>query len=86
MIHQSSAHPMSSDEEVCARVKRRIADRPELAAGVLVSVNAGTVSLSGAVSCYYHRQLAIEYAQHIPGVFHVVDEIDVIDRLPKRAK
>ena len=43
-----------------------------------VNVENGVVTLSGEVSSYYEKQVAINSVTQVPGVANVVDEITVI--------
>ena len=42
-----------------------------------VRVQQGVAFLSGHVSCFYERQLAISACQRVAGVYRVTDEIEV---------
>ena len=42
-----------------------------------IDVADGTVTLRGIVRSFYERQLCLVCAQHVPGVFNLVDDIKV---------
>jgi len=42
-----------------------------------IDVEDGTVTLRGRVTSFYERQLCLSCCRHVPGVFNLVDEIDV---------
>jgi osmotically-inducible protein OsmY len=66
-----------ADEELRQRVALHLGNcRPELE-GLTVTVNDGSVTLSGEVPTFFLRQLAIERTRHVAGVRRLVDQIDV---------
>src|SRR5687768_13937904 len=70
-------YPHLEESELAQRVRLRMtAIRPELG-GISVTVDHGTVRLSGQTATFYLRQLALTAAQHVAGVQHVVDDIEV---------
>ena len=42
-----------------------------------IEVKDGTVTLRGYVASFYERQLCLSCCRHVPGVFRMVDEINV---------
>ncbi len=42
-----------------------------------IEVANGTATLRGTVASFYERQLCLSCCQHVPGVFKLVDEIEV---------
>ncbi|HEX4130691.1 MAG TPA: BON domain-containing protein [Pirellulales bacterium] len=81
-----------------ADANRRLADRVRTALvrlqvpafrALSVEVRAGTVHLDGDVGSFYEKQLARACSRAIPGVFHVIDTLRVVDRTsdsgPRRA-
>ena len=42
-----------------------------------IEVDGGTVTLRGGVASFYERQLCLSCCRRVPGVFKLVDEIDV---------
>lgn len=59
------------------RVKAYLATKRPALGKLSVSADAGTVRLSGPVSSFYLRQLALSAASRVAGVLHVVDDIEV---------
>lgn len=68
----------ASDVELARRIQLAFNQRSSGLKNVMPTVRGGTVILSGTVKSFYHRQLAIECARHIPNVYDVIDEIDVL--------
>jgi osmotically-inducible protein OsmY len=67
----------SGDDDLLRRVKLSLyAKRAELAS-LLVRADGGIIRLSGFVSSFYVRQLAVSAVTHVAGVRRVVDEIAV---------
>ena len=68
----------SLSEGVTRRIINLLSQRggPWLAS-VKVGFQSGTATLSGAVRSYHERQLCIACCQHTPGVYRVVDELEV---------
>ena len=65
------------DEDLEKRVKLYLsAKHPELGK-LLVWVDGGSVRLSGSVSSFHVRQLALSITSHVAGVRHIVDDIAV---------
>lgn len=52
---------------------------------LLVSCRRGVVRLSGAVSSFHVRQLALAVTSRVDGVQHIIDEINVVES-HKRSK
>ncbi len=42
-----------------------------------IEVQDGTVTLRGNVASFYERQLCLSCCRHVPGVFRMVDEINI---------
>jgi hypothetical protein len=42
-----------------------------------IEVENGTVNVQGTVASFYERQVCVSCCQHVPGVFGLVDEINV---------
>ncbi len=51
-----------------------------------VAVYHGRVTLRGQLDSFYEKQVAINSCQHVAGVLGLVDEIDVREPMPRRAK
>jgi hypothetical protein len=49
-----------------------------------VEAQDGTVTLSGRVASYYHRQLAQSRARHVAGVVRLIDALTVVERPASR--
>ena len=69
----------TADEELARRVflflsTRQVGDLRRLA----VTARDGRVRLSGRVSSFYHRQLAVSFARKVAGVLTVDDQITVL--------
>jgi osmotically-inducible protein OsmY len=73
-------HPESTeDERLAKRVRKSAVGRIPLAAqNIRVDAAQGTVTLSGRVRSYYHKQLWLNAAQRVVGVERVVDKIEVV--------
>jgi len=78
---------LTADEELARRVSlflatRQVGDLRRLA----VTARQGRVRLSGRVSSFYHRQLALTYTRKVAGVLSVDDQIGVTiyTRTPRR--
>lgn len=65
-------------EDLCERVRLFLQRRmyPSLRRLRVTEVE-GRVILEGVVNRYYDRQLAVECARHVPGVYGVIDKIVV---------
>ncbi len=48
-----------------------------------VSVDNGSVTLSGRLQSYYEKQVALSSCQRVAGVIRLVDEVRVSGRTPK---
>lgn len=46
---------------------------------LLISCRRGVVRLSGAVSSFHVRQLALAVTSQVEGVHQIIDEIDVVE-------
>lgn len=65
------------EEDLARRVRLFLASqRPELGK-LLIQVQGDSVRLTGPVSSYYVRQLALASASRVAAVRHIVDEIEV---------
>ena len=42
-----------------------------------IEVENGTVTVRGTVPSFYERQICVSCCRHVPGVFRLVDEIEV---------
>jgi hypothetical protein len=75
------------NEELAGRVRLSLTQRRPEFCKLSVREDNGTVELSGEISSYYLRQLAITIARHVAGVLHVRDEMHVplFQGLPKLA-
>ena len=51
-----------------------------------VRVTHGQVTISGEVDSYYEKQVAINACQHVAGVLSLVDDIDVRQASPRKAR
>jgi osmotically-inducible protein OsmY len=70
-------YPQIDEGDLEQRIKLHLkATRPEFK-NVAVSVNSGTVRLSGQLASFYLRQLALAAAQRVAGVQRVRDAIEV---------
>jgi len=77
MVANSTEHPLAS------RVRRAIHDKNSQLSGVVVDeTGPETVHLSGMVSSFYLRQVAVSIARHVPGVRYVSDGIHVAPAPP----
>ena len=70
--------PNSADDELRARVLRFLAERRRDSLTQLrVEVRGGVVTLRGRVETFYEKQLSFLCAQHVAGVLHLIDAIEV---------
>jgi osmotically-inducible protein OsmY len=76
-------HPKSyQDEHVCRQVQDFLRSRNFPVFRTLdVEVDCGSVTLTGTVSSYYEKQIAITVGSQVAGVLALVDQIDVADYL-----
>lgn len=66
------------DPALTERVRASIEQRGGLGRGLLnITHIEGQIILEGEVTRYYHRQIALACAQHVPGVRRVIDRIRV---------
>ena len=65
------------DDELQHRVKICLRAKHLELGRLLVLAKGGTVRLSGLVSSFHVRQLALSATSRMPGVHHIVDDIDV---------
>lgn len=73
----------NENERLEKRVRKSAVSRVPLAAqNIRVDAVQGTVTLSGRVRCYYHKQLWLNAVQRVVGVEHVVDKIEVAVNAP----
>ena len=70
---------LPTDTETQTRVRTFLASKGYGLGRLDVSVEEGTVVLSGEVTSFYEKQLAISCAQHVPHVRHMDVEIDVVE-------
>ena len=69
---------VGDDERLAANVRTFVTTRIQPAVNhVLVEADRGTVTLSGRVGSFYHKQLWLSGTQRVAGVRRVVDKIDV---------
>mgnify|MGYP002725891478 CR=1 FL=1 len=80
-----SIEPVTAPGETNRRLARRVTNllyrRLELRR-VTVDVADGTVVLKGTVGSFYHKQLCFSGSRRIPGVYKLIDEIQVADAGP----
>ena len=70
---------MEADLAIAIQVRDKLhATRRDLG-GVAVVVDQGQICLRGPVASYYLRQVAVERARRVAGVYHVADEMRVED-------
>lgn len=68
----------SQNHELEQRVRRFLSDKNYQALGGLnIRADSGSVRLSGHVSSFYEKQLAISCVKHVPGVFDVRVDVSV---------
>jgi osmotically-inducible protein OsmY len=73
----------SEDERLAKRVlKSAVARIPLAAQKVRVDAAQGTVTLTGHVRSYYHKQVWLNAAQRVVGVERVIDKIEVAVNSP----
>ena len=69
---------VSDDERLAANVRTFVTSRIQPAAShVLVTADCGTVTLSGRVGSFYHKQLWLSGTQRVAGVRRVIDNLHV---------
>lgn len=74
---------LTENERLAKRVRKSAASRVPLAAqNIHVDTVQGTVTLSGHVRSYYHKQLWLNATQRVVGVERVVDKIEVAVNAP----
>ena len=66
-----------ADQELAQRVLQVLIAKRRALGCLSVSAECGTVTLSGAVSSYYAKQLALHVAQRVREVVQVHDEMSV---------
>jgi osmotically-inducible protein OsmY len=78
MITRAKAVPPAVDEDLERRVRNYLHRRSHASLRRLhVVAEAGTVRLSGDVSSFYEKQLAISACQRVAGVRRLVDDLCV---------
>jgi hypothetical protein len=75
----TAAHPHSDPETwaVDRRVQNLLWQRPSLRS-VTVESDGETVILQGKVASFYDKQLCISGSQRVPGVYRLIDRIEVV--------
>lgn len=70
---------LPTDLETKTRVRSFLASKGYGLGRLDIDVEEGTVILTGQVTSFYEKQLAISCAQHVPHVRHMNVDIDVVD-------
>ena len=79
---QGSTSPYADDTGITARVKRRFAEDPQVAATrINVETMKGTVQLSGIATSEVERARALQLARSVPDVVDVRNDV-VVRALP----
>ncbi len=78
MVAQTPTSPPSADQELRRRVEGELAEthRPNLAR-LAVDVRQGMIHLSGCVTSFYEKQLAIHSCIRAAGAGHLIDAVEV---------
>lgn len=81
MLRQlTKVRPTRRDKRLEARIQNMLWQRGVPGYESLeVEAIDGVVAIRGRVSCFYHRLLCIHCCQRVAGVYHVVDEVEVVD-------
>ncbi|MCA9177371.1 MAG: BON domain-containing protein [Planctomycetales bacterium] len=66
-----------NEVELQCRVKTCLQSKRFGLGRLRVDVDGGIVSLKGHLPSFYHKQVAISCAQHVPNVMRVIDSIVV---------
>lgn len=75
MNQQTGRNPI--DVDLAERVRLSLHAHRRGLRQITVGAKAGTVRLSGSVTSFFLRQMAVETASRVGGVLHVVDDLDV---------
>ncbi len=67
----------TSSWEIKRRITNLLLQRGVSLRRLNIEVTNGTATLRGTVASFYERQLCLSCCQHVPGVFKLVDEIEV---------
>ena len=75
---------LSEDSVLASRIQLFLASQPRPALRYLhVEARGSTVTLSGLVTTFYERQLALQCSRRVAGVRELVDEIIVKEIAPQ---
>ena len=75
---------LSEDSVLASRVQLFLASQPRPALRYLhVQARGSTVTLSGLVTTFYERQLALQCSRRVAGVRTLIDEITVQEIAPQ---
>jgi len=82
MANSSNRIEIFPDEAICQQVQRFLRHRNFPAFLKLdIEVDHGSVTLTGTVSSFYEKQVAIATSSQVAGVQALVDQIEVVDHL-----
>ena len=77
---------LSEDSQLARRVRLFLASQPRAALRYLqVQASGSTVKISGLVTTFYERQLALQASRQVAGVRQLIDEITVQEHAASRA-